>query len=306
MKLFCFVGAPGSGKSTRAVELFEKLKQNAIIIERDEVREMLTGKPRNQYRFTKENEDLISDAQVALIKKGAEAKRHIIISDTNLSESRITMLKNIAKEIGYEFVIVDMFLDFLSNNPQYADFSTRAQIEIYRTRILKQDLTRTFTVGEQVIDRFIDLMHKRYGITKAEPDESLPKAIVVDIDGTLAHMYNRSPYDGSKMMTDTVDPHVLETINLYRSAGYKVIVVTGRFQREVTIEWLDVNGICYDAIYSRDVGDRRPDHVVKEEIYFTELQPQYCVKLILDDRGQVVRMWRALGLKCYQVENTEV
>lgn len=308
MKLFCFVGAPASGKSRRANELFDQLKQNAVIIERDELREILTGKKRTHYRFTKANERLVTDAQVALIHKAVEAKRHIIISDTNFQDGTFQMLRGIAKDIGYEFVVVDMFTDFISS-PHLSylhDFSTRGQLEVYRSILIGRDLGREHTVGEKTIDRFIGIMEEYYGIVKASPNPELPRAIMVDIDGTLAHMHGRSPYDGTKMLTDTVDEHVLETINLYRNAGYKIIIVTGRHQLQVTIEWLKLHNIEYDDIFSRGEEDRRPDHIVKEEIYFNQIQPKYCAQLVLDDRGQVVRMWRSIGIKCYQVENTVV
>lgn len=308
MKFYCFVGAPASGKSTKARELFEKLKQNAVIIERDELRELLTGKSRSHYRFTTDNENLVSNAQLAIIQNAVAANRHIIIPDTNFSVGTFEMLKNTAKQIGYDFVIIDMFSDFLTTpgNEYLHDFSTRGQLEVYRTFLLRRDLGREHTVGVHVIDRFITLMQDHYGIVKAEPNPELPPAILVDVDGTLAHMHGRSPYDGSKMLTDTVDEHVLNTINMYREKGYKVIIVTGRFQIDVTIEWLKLNNIQYDDIYHRGENDRRPDHIVKEEIYFNDIQPKYNVQLVLDDRGQVVRMWRSLGIKCYQVENNEV
>lgn len=308
MKLFCFVGAPASGKSYQAKKLYETLKQNAVIIERDELREILTGKPRTQYRFTKDNEKLVTEAQIALIHKAVDAKRHIIIPDTNFLTGTFQMLRDIAKEIGYEFVVVDMFTDFI-HTPEFAyvqDFSTRGQLEVYRTILNRRDVGREHSVGERVIDRFIGIMQEHYGIVKASPNPELPRAIMVDIDGTLAHMHGRSPYDGTKMMSDTVDEHVLETINLYRSAGYKIIIVTGRYQLQVTIDWLKMNNIEYDDIFSRGEEDRRPDHVVKEEIYFNHIQPKYNARVVFDDRGQVVRMWRSIGIKCYQVEHNEV
>jgi len=51
----------------------------------------------------------------------------------------------------------------------------------------------------------------------------------------------------------------------------------------------------------REVGDRRKDTEVKAEIYHRFIEPQYDVHYILDDRDQVVKMWRSLGLTCLQV-----
>jgi hypothetical protein len=37
-------------------------------------------------------------------------------------------------------------------------------------------------------------------------------------------------------------------------------------------------------------------------LYDTFVKDNYKVLLVLDDRDQVVRMWRELGLTCFQVD----
>ena len=51
----------------------------------------------------------------------------------------------------------------------------------------------------------------------------------------------------------------------------------------------------------RKGGDKRIDSIVKKELYRKYIEPFYRVKLVLDDRNQVVDMWRDLGLPCWQV-----
>jgi hypothetical protein len=51
----------------------------------------------------------------------------------------------------------------------------------------------------------------------------------------------------------------------------------------------------------RRAGDRRKDWVVKSELYREHIEPRYDVLLVLDDRDQVVRAWRGLGLTVFQV-----
>ena len=41
---------------------------------------------------------------------------------------------------------------------------------------------------------------------------------------------------------------------------------------------------------------------MKEEIYQQHIAGQYNVKFVLDDRQQVVDMWRSLGLTVFQVD----
>jgi hypothetical protein len=51
----------------------------------------------------------------------------------------------------------------------------------------------------------------------------------------------------------------------------------------------------------RKSGDNRKDSVVKEEIFNEHIKPNFIVEFVLDDRNQVVEMWRKLGLTCLQV-----
>jgi hypothetical protein len=51
----------------------------------------------------------------------------------------------------------------------------------------------------------------------------------------------------------------------------------------------------------REAGDSRKDSIVKQELYERHIKPSYDVFVVLDDRNQVVDMWRSLGLVCLQV-----
>ena len=51
----------------------------------------------------------------------------------------------------------------------------------------------------------------------------------------------------------------------------------------------------------RATGDFRPDSVVKEEIYNNHIKDNYYVAGVFDDRDSVVKLWRDLGLTCFQV-----
>ena len=52
----------------------------------------------------------------------------------------------------------------------------------------------------------------------------------------------------------------------------------------------------------RKTGDNRKDSIIKKEIYEKYLKPMnYHVLFILDDRNQVVEMWREMGFTVFQV-----
>lgn len=54
-------------------------------------------------------------------------------------------------------------------------------------------------------------------------------------------------------------------------------------------------------LFMRADGDGRKDAVVKRELFDKHVRHEYNVVAVLDDRQQVVDMWRSLGLTCLQV-----
>lgn len=129
-----------------------------------------------------------------------------------------------------------------------------------------------------------------------------PIAVICDIDGTLAHMNGRSPYDPTRYHEDTKDDTV-HYIFARISEGAVRIICSGRDDtyRGVTEKWLAEHGITYDLLYMRLAGDKRSDAIIKQEIYDTYIKDNYNVRCVLDDRNRVVEMWRRNGLKCLQV-----
>ncbi len=52
----------------------------------------------------------------------------------------------------------------------------------------------------------------------------------------------------------------------------------------------------------REAGDMRKDSIVKKELFDQHIRGKYNVRMVIDDRDQVVDMWRnELGLTCLQV-----
>jgi hypothetical protein len=134
---------------------------------------------------------------------------------------------------------------------------------------------------------------------------AMKPAIICDIDGTLADMGGRSPYDFENVDQDEVKHATAETVRIFARAGYAIILFSGRndSSREMTIAWLQRNDIPFDELVMRRTGDRRKDSKVKREMYERTVRGKYDVLLVLDDRNQVVDMWRKeLGLPCFQVD----
>jgi len=83
-----------------------------------------------------------------------------------------------------------------------------------------------------------------------------------------------------------------------------VLIVSGREDncKDITVEWLQSNNILFDEIFMRKTGDSRKDSIIKEEIFWEHIEPNYNVMCVFDDRNSVVKMWRNLGIKTLQCE----
>lgn len=135
------------------------------------------------------------------------------------------------------------------------------------------------------------------------PPVGKPHAIICDIDGTLAHMTGRSPYDETRVLEDTLDEVVCGIMNVY-NPHRKIILLSGRHDtcRKDTERWLLENNVYYDELFMRRGDDDRKDNIIKKELFEEHLRDDYQIDFVLDDRDRVVNMWRnELGLKCLQV-----
>jgi len=138
-----------------------------------------------------------------------------------------------------------------------------------------------------------------------------------DIDGTLAdishrlHFIQKEPADwNSFYQAAGSDSPLWDTITVARAlSGQRLIMVTGRTEsiREITVSWLRKYRIPFESIYMRKDGDHREDNVVKSELLDQILaaNPQTSdsnkIAAVFEDRQQVVDMFRARGLRVYQV-----
>ncbi len=127
-------------------------------------------------------------------------------------------------------------------------------------------------------------------------------AILCDIDGTVALKGDRDIFDFSKVDVDLPNPPIVHLIHILQMA-HPVVFLSGRMEeaREGTNKWMEKNQLKGVDLFFRKDGDRRKDTVVKQEIYKEQIEPKYNILFVLDDRNQVVKMWREIGLTCLQV-----
>lgn len=137
--------------------------------------------------------------------------------------------------------------------------------------------------------------------------------IIVDIDGTLSdvshrtHLVENTPKQWDeffdRMVDDPVNPWCQHFVNVFFNySSVKVLLVTGRPRNYEgqTAGWLIKHGIKYDELFMRPVGNCEQDRIIKERILKNDILPKYNVLFCVDDRQQVVDMWRENGLVCLQ------
>lgn len=146
-------------------------------------------------------------------------------------------------------------------------------------------------------------------VDKVAPVDSLPPAIIVDIDGTLTHgPHNRSPYDYTRVHQDLPNLAVIDIINRFKDT-HTIIVMTGRDDdcRTETVDWLASNGVYSDYLYMRDTRNdidefgKLPDYDVKLRLFDENVRGKYNVTHVFDDRLQVCELWFELGLSLFRV-----
>lgn len=294
-QLIVTVGCPGSGKSTWAQE-YCKTRPGWYVVNRDNIRVGLMGiTNRNEYKYSKAREQIVTDTAkmqiMAIMAK--ESTKGVIVADTNLNENRRDDFKNLAGVEGWSY--------------------HEEVFDVPWTELLKRNLHRgegavPIDVLRQMFWKFCEYQGKP--VYNGTPGK--PKAVIFDVDGTLAKMVGRSPYDLEKCDTDIINPMVVELARSYFRDGYAVIVVSGRESgtkddeikyKVMTRKWLTDKFIPFTEHFQREHGDSRGDMIVKEEIFWRDIAPYYDVKLAVDDRAQVVEMWRRIGVECWQVDH---
>jgi len=273
-KIYLTKGLPASGKTTWAEDAVLISDGTIININKDDLREMLHANKSTKYR-----ESFVILAQEALTKLAFEKGHDVIWSDTNLNpihEKRARALSDCVEIVDFTHVSVN--------------------------ECISRDRNRAKSVGEKAIREQYNKWLRKAPVL-LEQDETKPKAIIVDLDGTLAHMSGRSPFEWHRVGEDSCDETVAEIVRLHNDVGYKILIVSGRDSvcKDISEKWLDDNNIPNDFIFMRPEGDSRKDSIIKLELFNNYIRGNWNVKFVLDDRRQVVDVWRDLGLKCLQV-----
>lgn len=298
-------GLPASGKTTLAREFVRTDPVGRVRVNRDDIRQMLTD-----YVFVggrEGTEKLVRSLRDKAIATALLGGKDVICDDTNLESKTVRELHVLALTHGAEFKIWDM-------------------CHVPLDECLRRDTERIVAgergVGETVIRSMAQRAKLPPGggvapdwtpdiVEELVPYARLrthPGAVICDIDGTVALHVARSPYDYSRVLTDAPNPAVLRVLEGLRTTPGRaehLIFLSGRPDscRADTEAWLDEHVRDWDELYMRATGDTRNDAAVKYDLFNAHVRNRFDVRLVLDDRDRVVRLWRALGLPTLQVND---
>jgi hypothetical protein len=243
---------------------------------------------------SKYTEDLVVQARNDMVANALAAGRDVIVDDTNIAVRHENKLRDVAGLYGAALVVQDF---------------TGVPVEECVTRdAARSDVQR---VGEAQIRKMAAQLAKRPSAVPALPyspyqaPDGVPSCVLFDVDGTLARMTDRKPFEWAKVGQDQPNTPVVDLARTLIAAGETVLVMSGRLGvcRAQTQAWLDAHVSPGLPLFMRSELDRsRPDNRVKFDLFNEHVAGRFNVRFVVDDRNAVVNMWRrVLGLTCLQV-----
>lgn len=307
-------GLPASGKSSWAKRMVGKWKEgiwqevdpeaNYVRVNMDDIRDMLGFGPGSGtgLGWSKKGEAIALDIQDNAILAAVNGGYDVIVDNTHIEN-------NIPKRIKRLF---DGEIDF-----RVKDFSHVSAQTCAARDVLRKNAGESF-VGPEVIQHMANRMKtSKWKLTEEwmndvtlsdpyEPVSGTLKAILVDIDGTLARHDHRSPYDYSRVLTDSYHEHIVKLVKMYKVNGYKILLLSGRPDiddvREDTKQWLQIGDIPFDYLFMRPANMLQDnDADVKQFLFDSYIREFFDTELMLDDRNRVVRRMRKLDIPVLQV-----
>lgn len=285
------VGPPGCGKSTFAKEMND-----------------LDG-------YVRVSQDAQGPEHFDVMEEALNAGQRVVVDRMNFSKEQRQRYLKLAKEAGYKTEIVVLHQSYQTC---YDRMLTRQDHETIKDEKSRRGALRTFfTKYERPADDESDRVTR---IWPGFPDEPKPSAIICDLDGTLCNIAHRRHFVEKKenhksvdwksffesMVMDEVNPWC-ESLVRALSKDHQIVYCSGRPSdyRPHTVDWLrqkKLGHLCGDHLYMRFAGDFRRDDIVKEIILDFEILTRFTPYFMIDDRQQVVDLWRKRGFVCLQCD----
>lgn len=284
-KCIMLVGPPGSGKSTMA-------------------RKMATENGIEYFNQDSQGKGHLHDFDMAIFDK-----KDVIVDRMNFNKQQRSRYLDLAKKYGYETEIIVLHQNWETCFKRV--MARQGHETINDEKAARGALATFFGKYERPEPGEADQ------ITMIYPAGPREKVIVCDLDGTLCDVEHRRHHvrkpAGEKkdwvsffkeIPNDPIYQWCADIINNFKTQGVRTVFCSGRGTNEQrnTKEWLEKHGFGDNPLYMRDRHDSRQDSIVKEIILDFELLTRYQPYFMLDDRDQVVQMWRRRGFICLQVQ----
>ena len=304
LELRITLGIPGSGKDF-FYNQFVDSHYGWTKTTKDDIRKEIR-KELGLDAFARVNEKEVVSRQDKIIVGALKAGLNIVVCDTHLNPVHINeRFPNLLKDNGFsdtvEIVVDKQFL------------SVPVEVCIQRDA-LREGVDK---VGPEVINRmwkdaqkWLPKDYESYLPRLQSYDGTKPKAIIVDLDGTVALLHNRGRFEENKVENDLPNVPVVNLVDMYlNNPKYKVIFVSGRKDScfDETSNWLRKTfpgSSMKSILFMRGDKDNRSDDLVKEDIYHNDIEPHYFVEAVVDDRLRVCRKWVEMGLFVFNVNQT--
>ena len=308
-KIIVTVGISNSGKSTWATQ-FIRENPDYVRVNRDSIREELCGKIGQEYYQSDRLElekiiGTILDEQIRLLlSKGL----NVIVDNTHLAKKYImAYFENYQLEAEIELKFFDIDLNEAIRRVRLRD---------------GQDIDTTYLEKQYKEYQKIRLYTQEwfefhsYKLKPFKLDKSLPKCIIVDIDGTVADYHGvRGVYDGDECHKDKVIEETRHIVRAMRGnwlkrifKPVKIIYLSGREHKwwGKTYKWLKDNNFPNGNLYMRTTGDQRADWKAKYELFKGRIEGKYYPLFAIDDRKSIKRLWNKCGLFVVDVNQKDL
>ena len=285
--LLLTVGLSGSGKTSWSTE-FTRNREDWVDLNRDDIRFALFTKgvrDFSQYKFSKDDEKRVTEVIEERAKWARYNKKSILISDTNLNPKTRAKWLQWAKENDYHYLIKEFPITF--------------------DEARKRDVKREGGVGIEVLWKqwmsWLEYVNYDFYV----PDTTKSKAILIDIDGTVAQMNGRKPYEWDKVGEDLPRQAPICLVQGMIEQGVTPIFLSGRdgICKDLTYKWildnimewyLPENGGFH--LFMRTAGDSRKDSVVKKELFDSYVRKNFNVVGAIDDRKSILELWTQMKI----------
>lgn len=298
-KIIILVGPPGSGKSTLSKQYTD---QGFTRISTDD-----QGKVRCMEIF----------------QEALSQKKDIVVDRMGFDREQRGRYLKPAHEAGYQSEII------ILHQPREVCLQRAKDRKGHPTVKCELDAEKAVGFFFKNYSRVTD--DEAHVVTRKFPEGDKPKAVICDLDGTLCDIRHRRHFvqgEGKKnwaaffkgIPDDKVNQWCADILQGLYLQDYRIVYCSGRGEedRQMTEDWLKAKkldifqGEYIDRppaqkaeLFMRPAQDSRKDSIVKEILLDFEILTRYTPVFILDDRKQVVDMWRSRGLTCLQCDPGE-